>query len=367
MREVLDGLRAWRAEGRRFALATVIRTWSSSPRPAGAVMAVDEAGEVLGSVSGGCVEGAVHEAALRVLGSGVPEVCRFGVSAEDAFAVGLTCGGELEVYVEPVERSTADALDRLLQALHRGEPAVLATVLGVDRATHLLLDVTGACHGDLTGDVADEIAGLMSLPVAGSDRAELVARERDGLVLVQSFAPPPRMIVFGAVDFADAVARMGRFLGYRVTVCDARAVFATPARFPEADEVVVDWPHRYLAGQQVDPSTVLCVLTHDPKFDIPLLEVALQTEAGFIGVLGSRRTHADRVARLRERGVDEPALARLRAPVGLDLGARTPAETAVSIAAEIVAVREGRSGAPLRDLDAPIHDAEVGSLVCGLT
>jgi xanthine dehydrogenase accessory factor len=157
---------------------------------------------------------------------------------------------------------------------------------------------------------------------------------------------------------------MGRFLGYRVTVCDARAVFATPARFPEADEVVVDWPHRYLAQQDVDPSTVLCVLTHDPKFDIPLLEVALRTDAGFIGVLGSRRTQADRVARLRERGVPEDALARLRGPVGLDLGARTPAETAVSIAAEIVAAREGRTGAPLRDLDAPIHGEPSPAVGC---
>jgi xanthine dehydrogenase accessory factor len=362
MREVLDGLRAWRAEGRRFALATVIRTWSSSPRPAGAVMAVDETGEVLGSVSGGCVEGAVHDAALRVLGTGVPEVCRFGVSTEDAFAVGLTCGGELEVYVEPVELAAAASLDRVLDALHRGEPVVLATVLGADRATHLVLDATGACDGDADPRVAE----MVSLPTTGTDHAELVARERDGLVLVQSFAPPPRMIVFGAIDFADAVARMGRFLGYRVTVCDARAVFATPARFPEADEVVVDWPHRYLAQQDVDPSTVLCVLTHDPKFDVPLLEVALRTEAGFIGVLGSRRTQADRVVRLRERGVSDVALARLRGPVGLDLGARTPAETAVSIAAEIVAAREGRTGAPLRDLDAPIHDAQTAGLVCGV-
>ncbi|HEX7716886.1 MAG TPA: XdhC family protein, partial [Marmoricola sp.] len=142
MREVLDGLRAWRAEGRRFALATVIRTWSSSPRPAGAVMAVDETGEVLGSVSGGCVEGAVHDASLRVLGTGVPEVCRFGVSTEDAFAVGLTCGGELEVYIEPVEPAAAASLDRVLDALHRSEPVVLATVLGADRATRLVLDAT---------------------------------------------------------------------------------------------------------------------------------------------------------------------------------------------------------------------------------
>jgi len=360
VREVVDGLRDWRAEGRRFALATVIRTWSSSPRPAGAVMAVSEGGEVLGSVSGGCVEAAVHDAALRVLDTGTPEVCRYGVSTEDAFAVGLTCGGELEVYVEPIGPD-ATALDALLEALHRGEPAAYATVLGADRATHL---VRPGRTTEPTGDAAPEVAELLEAPRGSGDRADVVAVERDGLVLVQHFAAPPRMIVFGAIDFADAVARMGKFLAYRVTVCDARAVFATPARFPAADEVVVDWPHRYLAGQQVDASTVLCVLTHDPKFDIPLLEVALRTEAGFIGVLGSRRTHADRLARLRDRGVDEASLARLRAPVGLDLGARSPAETAVSIAAEIIAVREGGSGLPLRDLDSPIHLAAADALVC---
>ncbi len=360
MREVHDGLRSWRADGRRFALGTVIRTWSSSPRPAGAVMAVSDSGEVLGSVSGGCVEGAVHDAALRVLDTGRPEVCRFGVSTEDAFAVGLTCGGELEVYVEPVD-AEAPALDALLDSLHRGEGVAYATVLGADRATHLVR--TGSLVEPI-GDGAPEVADLMERSANG-DRTDVVALERGGLVLVQSFAPPPRMIVFGAIDFADAVARMGKFLGYRVTVCDARAVFATPTRFPAADDVVVDWPHRYLAGQQVDASTVICVLTHDPKFDLPLLEVALQTGAGFIGALGSRRTHADRLTRLRERGVSEESLARLRAPIGLDLGARSPAETAVSIAAEIIAVREGGSGLPLRDLDAPIHAAVAAALVCG--
>jgi xanthine dehydrogenase accessory factor len=342
VREVVDGLRAWRADGRRFALATVISTWSSSPRPAGAVMAVSDSGEVLGSVSGGCVEGAVHDAALRVLGTGTPEVCRFGVSTEDAFAVGLTCGGELEVYVEPIGEDAVE-LDRVLDAVHKGESVTYTTLLGADRASHQVrLGGAGGC-----------------------DSTDMVALERAGLALVQHFAPPPRMIVFGAIDFADAVARIGNFLGYRVTVCDARATFATPARFPAADEVVVDWPHRYLAGQQVDASTVLCVLTHDPKFDVPLLEVALDTGAGFIGVLGSRRTHADRLARLRERGVDEGSLARLRAPVGLDLGARSPAETAVSIAAEIIAVREGGTGLPLSDLDAPIHAAAAAVLVDG--
>ena len=303
-------------------------------------MAVAADGEALGSISGGCVEAAVHDAALRVLETGVPERCIFGVAAEHAFAAGLTCGGEIEVYVEPVAAQADHALDEIFAALAAGRPVAVETVLE-PTPRRRLLDA---------GPVATDVAVL----------------EEDGGTarLVQVFAAPPRMIVFGAIDFADAVARMGSFLGYRVTVCDARPVFATPARFPSADEVVVDWPHRYLAGQRIEPSTVLCVLTHDAKFDVPLLEVALRTDAGFIGVMGNRRTHGDRIDRLRARGVEEGALARLRAPVGLDLGASTPAETAVSIAAEILAARHGRSGLPLRDLDAPIHDVARSALLC---
>jgi xanthine dehydrogenase accessory factor len=174
-------------------------------------------------------------------------------------------------------------------------------------------------------------------------------------VFVNSFAPPPRMLVFGAIDFAAAVARTGKFLGYHVTVCDARKVFATRSRFPDADEVVVEWPHRFLASTEIDARTVICVLTHDPKFDVPLLEVALRTPAGYIGAMGSRRTHDDRVARLREVGVTDEELARLRSPIGLDLGARTPEETAVSIAAELIQMRWGGTGRPLSGTDGRIH------------
>jgi xanthine dehydrogenase accessory factor len=174
-------------------------------------------------------------------------------------------------------------------------------------------------------------------------------------VFVNSLAPRPRMIVFGAIDFAAAVARIGTFLGYRVTVCDARPTFATKARFPDADEVVVAWPHKYLADADVDESTVVCVLTHDPKFDVPLLEVALRRPLGYVGAMGSRRTNDDRLERLRELGLSEAELSRLHAPIGLDVGAHTPEETAVSIAAEIIAVRWGGSGTPLRTIAGPIH------------
>jgi len=206
-----------------------------------------------------------------------------------------------------------------------------------------------AVHDDGLGMLDHGSTGLLRIGPDGERRQDELS------VFVQSFAPPPRMLVFGAIDFAAAVARVGKFLGYRVTVCDARSTFATVKRFPDADEVVVEWPHRYLASQEVDARTVICVLTHDPKFDVPLLEAALQTDAAYIGAMGSRRTHDDRLARLREEGVSEESLARVASPIGLDIGARTPEETAVSIAAEIVAHRWGGTGRPLTATDGPIH------------
>jgi xanthine dehydrogenase accessory factor len=205
--------------------------------------------------------------------------------------------------------------------------------------------------------VDDDARGMLAQGVTGVRRygAEGERRLDDLGVFVQSFAPPPRMLVFGAIDFAAAVARAGKFLGYRVTVCDARPVFATAARFPEADEVITEWPHRYLSRITVDERTVICVLTHDPKFDVPLLEVALRTPAAYIGAMGSRRTHDDRLARLREAGLTEAELARLRSPIGLDLGARTPEETAVAIAAELIQLRWGGTGKPLTLTSGRIH------------
>ncbi len=186
------------------------------------------------------------------------------------------------------------------------------------------------------------------------------AREREVSVFIESFAPPPTMIIFGAVDFTAALARVAKILGYRVTVCDARPVFATQSRFPMADEVVVDWPDRYLAkvGADLGPRDAVCVLTHDPKFDVPAIVAALETKVGYLGAMGSRKTHGERVARLREAGVDDEGLARVMAPIGLDIGARTPEETAVSICAEIIALRTGRRAPSLRDADGPIHDAD---------
>ena len=360
MRDIADGLRALLTTGEPFAVATVIAAQGSSPRPPGAAMAVSASGEALGSISGGCVEGAVYGTAERVLAGEGAVVETYGYSDDDAFAVGLTCGGTLEVLVAPADRELLAAwADRVAV----DEPVALATVVsGPARLGAQLLVGAAYALGSLGVEgldvaVTDDARGMLAAGQTG-DRHYGPQGERridDVTVFVQSFTPPPRMLVFGATDFAAAVSRIGVFLGYRVTVCDARPVFATTRRFPEAHEVVCDWPHRYLAATEVDERTVMCVLTHDPKFDVPLLEVALQGPAAYIGVMGSRRTHDDRLARLREVGVTEEQLARLHSPVGLDLGARTAEETAVSIAAELVQHRWGGSGRPLAATAGPIH------------
>jgi xanthine dehydrogenase accessory factor len=355
VRDIVDGLVAWRAEGIGFAVATVVRTWSSAPRQPGSAMAVNERGEVLGSVSGGCVEGAVYAAAEEVIETEKTQRHTYGVSDGDAFEVGLTCGGTIEVMIQPAVALTD--LDEVLAAIRAGHP--VATVsLGDDQLVIWPSRVAGSLGDPGLDRAAEQVAaGMLSSGATGTVHLGEHGQQRmtEVEVFVQTYLTPPRMIVFGAIDFAGAVARIGGFLGYHVTVCDARPVFATRKRFPTADELVVQWPHLYLESTPVDERTVLCVLTHDPKFDVPLLEVALRTSARYIGVMGSRRTHADRMRRLREAGVSEAALSRLSAPIGLDLGARTPEETAVAIAGEIIARTWGGSGLPLTGLDAPIH------------
>jgi xanthine dehydrogenase accessory factor len=377
VRDVLNDIMKWWEAGETFGLATVVRTFRSAPREPGAALAVSSDGEVVGSVSGGCVEGAVYELCGEVIESGQAVLQTYGVSDDDAFAVGLTCGGILDIFVEPVSKELFPELGDLAAAVQREEPVAVATVIsgpGVIGARRVIYtgmdaDAGGGAVGSLgAGDrleaaVDDDARGMLAQGQTAVRRYGAHGERRgDELsVFVNSFAPPPRMLVFGAIDFAAAVARVGKFLGYRVTVCDARGVFATPARFPDADEVIVEWPHRYLQGAPVDERTVICVLTHDPKFDVPLLEVALRTPAGYIGAMGSRRTHEDRLDRLRQAGVTDAELARLRSPIGLDLGARTPEETAVSIAAELIQLRWGGSGRPLTATGGRIHGtASVG-------
>ena len=371
MRDVLPELLEWWRSGESVGVGTVVATFQSAPRPPGASMLVGPGGTAVGSVSGGCVEGAVYELGESVVASGVPVLERYGVSDDDAFAVGLTCGGILDVYVEKVDRETFPELGEIAADVEAGRPVALATViehpdpawLGRRLVVRPDLPLAGTLGSTRADDaVHDDALGLL----AAGHNATLGygpdgERRGEGMrVFVWAFAPKPRMLVFGAIDFAAAVARVGSFLGYHVTVCDARPVFATNSRFPDADEVVVDWPHRYLAAEaeagRIDGRTVITVLTHDPKFDVPLLEVALRLpEVAYVGAMGSRRTHEDRLARLREAGVDEKEIARLSSPIGLDLGARTPEETAISIAAEIVAGRWGGTGERLGTLDGRIH------------
>jgi len=379
MREVLpDLLTSWRS-GQTAGMATVVRTFRSAPRPPGASMVVAHDGTASGSVSGGCVEGAVYELAQDVAASGTPVLQRYGISDDDAFEVGLTCGGILDVFVEAVSEQTFPQLDEVADDIDAGRPVAVVTVIEhpepewLGRRVVVRPESTAGSLGSERADdaVADDVRGLLA-----TGRTETLTYGPDGerrgegmQVFVSSYAPKPRMLVFGAIDFAAAVARQGGFLGYHVTVCDARAVFATPARFPSADEVVVDWPHRYLAQQveqdSIDQRTVMCVLTHDPKFDVPLLELVLQLDGehrpAYVGAMGSRRTHDDRLERLREAGLGEKELARLSSPIGLDLGARTPEETAVSIAAEIIALRWGGSGERLTERSGRIHHDETST------
>jgi xanthine dehydrogenase accessory factor len=372
VREVLPELMRWWRDGRTVGVGTVVATFRSAPRPPGASMLVGPSGEAVGSVSGGCVEGAVYELAQEVVKSAEPRLQRYGVSDDDAFAVGLTCGGILDVYVEKVDQQTFPELGEIAADVEAGRPVAVATVVEhpdpswIGRRMVVRPDggATSGSIGSARSDsaVADDTLGLLA---SGHNQTLEYGpdgeRRGEGMrVFVWSFAPAPRMLVFGAIDFAAAVARMGNFLGYKVTVCDARPVFATSSRFPSADEVVVKWPHKYLkdeiAAGRIDQRTVLCVLTHDPKFDVPLLEVALkQPEVAYVGAMGSRRTHDDRMTRLKEAGLTDDELARLSSPVGLDLGARTPEETAVSIAAEIIALRWGGRGERLAATDGRIH------------
>jgi xanthine dehydrogenase accessory factor len=366
----------WWEAGETVGVGTVVATFQSAPRPPGASMLVGPDGSAVGSVSGGCVEGAVYELGESVVTNGAPVLERYGVSDDDAFAVGLTCGGILDVFVEKVNQQTFPELGEIAADIGAGRPVALATVIehpdpewlgrrvvvrpDADDERSGLSGSLGSARADAA--VYDDVLGLL----ASGHNATLTygpdgERRGEGMrVFVWAFAPAPRMLVFGAIDFAAAVARMGVFLGYHVTVCDARPVFATNSRFPQAHEVVVSWPHKYLKAERdagrIDRRTVICVLTHDPKFDVPVLELALRLpEVAYVGAMGSRRTHDDRLARLREAGLTDEELVRLSSPIGLDLGARTPEETAVSIAAEIVAGTWGGTGDRLSATDGRIH------------
>ncbi len=348
MLELLDTVRAWQRDGQPVALATLVSVQHSAPRDPGAVFAVSADGRLAGSISGGCVEAALVDEAQAVLRSGKTHVVTYGLSDSEAQAVGLTCGGTLRVAVEPLDPAFCEALedragDVLALAL-RLDDAGIGRRLAVFKETTLGSLGSGALDAALATEIREGGAVLephvRMLGKRGEPHGEVE-------LFVDRVATPPEMFVFGAIDFADAMVRMGQFLGYHVTICDARPAFATKARVPQADRVAVAWPHEFLADAPVDERTAIIALTHDEKFDIPLLLAAIRTRAGYIGAMGSRATHASRIARLREAGATDAELGRLNAPIGLDLGARTPEETALAIAAEIVALRHGRPGGRL--------------------
>jgi xanthine dehydrogenase accessory factor len=316
VREVLSELREWTKAGEDIALATVVETWGSSPRPLGSKMVVTRSGKMAGSVSNGCIEGAVFEEAQKVLRSRDPKVAAFGVADDVAFEVGLACGGHIEVFVQPLGL----AHRQLIEMLQRNEAATLRTNLA-------------------TGE-ADLVPGTPS----GTELAR-----RDGDTFTEPFRRPAHLIIVGAIHIAIPLHRLAKLMGYRVTVVDARAKFATKERFPDADELIVAWPDEAMARLAIDNSSYVVILTHDPKFDLPALRSVLTKDAGYIGAIGSRKTNQNRFDALRAEGFTEEQLARVHGPIGLDLGSRGAEETALGILAEITATRFGGTGASMRD------------------
>ncbi|MEV8360274.1 XdhC/CoxI family protein [Microbacterium sp. NPDC076895] len=366
MREILDSAAAWVAEERQFALAVLVSAQASSPRELGAAMIVDADGVVFGNVSAGCVDGDVHDLCLQAIETGESTRVRYGISDETAFEAGLSCGGVIDVLVLPVLPGTpaATAIADLHTAILRREPCALGIVTaGAGRGALLLDRERERVDADLPATTDSGIRGALDADLARlrTDDHALTLRygtDADPLeVLGVPFPHAPRLIIIGAVEFSVALSRLGAASGFEVTVCDPRDAFAAPARFPDAHEVVHEWPHDYLARTPIDARTAICVLTHDPRFDVPALTIALRSPAGYVGAMGSRRTHDDRARRLREAGVTDAETERLRSPIGLALGGRTPEETALSILAEIVMVRSGGRGEALRDATGPVHPA----------
>jgi xanthine dehydrogenase accessory factor len=359
----------WLRDGRRVVAATLVETVGSAPLDPGAEMLVDDAGRIEGSVTGGCVEGALVAEAQEVLAGGAPRVATYGISDSQAADVGLMCGGTVRVFVHELT-AHQDVLQVVADAVDADRPVALATVLDGASAGAKLAVTADAEAGSLgvtdllDSGVAREARGYLDEGLSAVRRYSAAGEVMgdDLRVAIQAFATPPSMVVFGAIDFSAALAPLARQIGYRVTIVDARESFARSPRFSAHAEVVVDWPDRQLAGRELGPRDAVLVFTHDPKFDEPALLAALASDAGYIGALGSRRTHAERTERLRAAGVTEEELARINSPCGLDVGARTPAETAIAVLGEILAGRAGRAGGRLAEAEGPIHPrrAEVG-------
>ena len=354
---------AWLRDGRRVVNAMLVERIGSAPLDPGAQMLVDERGTIEGSVTGGCVEAALVEEAEAIFAGDAPRVATYGISDEEAAGVGLMCGGTVRIFVHEQGADALDALDAVARAREAGEPAALATLLDGEGAGAKLAILGDRVVGSLgVNELLDRSVERDARGQLDEGRSRVRRYGAGGEVMgsevavyIQAFETQPRMVIFGAIDFSAEMAKLASEIGYQVTICDARRPFADSPRFSRVAEVVVDWPDRYLESQELGPRDVVLVFTHDSKFDEPALVSALATEAGYIGALGSRRTHEARLQRLRDAGLDEPATARIHAPCGLDIGARTPVETAVSILAEVIAVRTGRPADSLRDTTGPIH------------
>jgi len=326
MRDILSILERWTSEGQSVAVGSVIERIGSAPRDPGAALAVAASGEVVGSVTGGCVEPAVIREATEVLNGSPGRICRYGLTDDDGFDVGLSCGGTIAVAVYPLDPELVQPLGA---AVKNDSPVAVTVRLAEQRfGEQRLVSGEGAANGDPI-----EAAARSLLEIGESGVVETADGE---LVFVESYAPRPDLYLFGASDHVAAVVTVGKFLGYRVTVCDPRTAFMTRERFPDADALVIEWPDRFLDTAPVDVRTAICMLTHDLKFDVPALKRALASSAGYIGAIGSEKTRTERDARLRDEGVGEADLARLHAPIGIQIGARTPEEVAVTIAAQLI-------------------------------
>ncbi len=347
MKEVLPEIALWRERGDRIALATVIDVQRSAPRPPGAKMAVNEHGEIAGSVSGGCVEGAVAEVADEILRGGPPRLLHYGIADSDAWDVGLPCGGEIDVWVQAYEPGRFEELARA-----GGRAAEVTVLEGASPGAKLLIEADGARQGSLGAPELDDEGARVAVEQLWAETSE----RKDGL-FIDVVGPAPRLIVFGAVDIAAALCSLARAAGWRPYVVDPRARFATSERFPDAEEVIAAWPEQavaHLGG--IDPATSIVVLTHDPKLDDAALLLSLASPARFVGAMGSRRAQAKRRERLVAAGVSDEEMERISAPVGLDLGGINREETALSILAEIVAARHGRDGGRLAESKGRIHE-----------
>lgn len=338
MRDILPDLENWHAEKKEIALATVIETWGSSPRRAGARMAITPDGKITGSVSGGCVEGAVFDAGVEVLKSNRPQLLHFGVADETAWEVGLACGGSIDIFVKPLESTFFEALQ---STLREEQPAVVATVVrGPDAllGCELLLREFGQVTGSISQELDEQVIALATETLEQGESRRVMLQE-DVEVFLDVLLPPPTLIAVGGVHITIALMSLAKTLGYRTVVIDPRSAFGNEERFPHVDRLIPLWPDEAFQQIPITRSTAIAMLTHDPKLDDPALKVALPSQAFYVGALGSKTTQAKRRQRLLEDGLTEEQLDRLHGPIGLDIGAGTPEEIAMAIMAEIVAAR----------------------------